>query len=186
MKTQRNSTRVKAPANISPDVQACPTNSGTNDDASLNPKGREATDGKNKGKNLLSCKSYHQFATFNTRTLRTADKRPELANNFNKYRLSALGIVDHKIVHEDDPILVQQLDNCTLITTSAWRNSNGAACGGVGIVVSKDAEQALADIKPINKRILTVYFGGNPSTTMVINYLFSDRRERKCRRIMKH
>ena len=174
-KTHENSTRVNGPANTIPVVRARPTHSMTNGGASLNsigsnPIGREEAEGKNKGNTLLSCKTYVQVATFNTRTIRTEDKRLELANNFNKCKLDILGIVDHKIVHEDDPVLIQQLDNCMLITTSAWRNSNGAASGGVGVVVSNKAEKALAEVKPVNDRILVVIFSGNPSTTLIINY----------------
>ena len=76
----------------------------------------------------------------------------------------------YKIVHEDDPVLIQELDNCTLITTSAWRSSNGAACGGVGVLVSKNTEKALAEVRPVNNRILIVIFSGNPCTTIIINY----------------
>ena len=65
-----------------------------------------------------------------------------MVNNFNKYKLNILGIIDHKIiVHKNDQVL-QKFDNCTLITISAWRrNSNGAASGGVGLLISKTSEQ---------------------------------------------
>jgi len=84
-----------------------------------------------------------------------------MANNFNKCKLSILGIVDHKIVHEEEDICFEEQDNCTLITTSAWRNSNGAASGGVGIVVSKKAEKSLAEVKTITNKIMVAIFNGN-------------------------
>ena len=163
MNTRQNSTTL-------PEIHATPYVR-INEGASSNPKGRETSENsKNKGNKLLSCKNYIQIATLNVRTIRTPDKLLELTNNFNNCNLSILGIIDHKIVHEDDPVLTQQLDNCTLITSSAWRNSNGAASGGVGLLVSKKVEQALSDVSPVNNRILMTIFNGNPNTTIVINY----------------
>ena len=151
----------------------------TNEGASSKPKVRETSEySKDKGIKLLSCKNYIQIATLNVRTIRTPDKLLELANNFNNCNLNILGIIDHKIVHEDDPVLIQQLDNCTLITSSAWRNSNGATSGGVGLLVSKKVEQALSDVRPINNRILMAIFNGNPNTTIVINYAPTEGSER--------
>ena len=89
-----------------------------------------------------------------------------MANSFSQCKLNILGIVGYKIVHEEDPILIEHLENCTLITISAWRNNNG----GVGLVVNGFAEKALAEVIPINERIITVTFNGNPSTTVIINY----------------
>ena len=86
MKKHIYSTRVKAPDNNSiPDVRASSMSNWTNDDVPSNPTGRGAADGKSKRNKLLSCKSYIQVATFNTRTLRTEEKRMELNNNYNKY-----------------------------------------------------------------------------------------------------
>ena len=68
-------------------------------------------------------------------------------------------------------VLFQKIDNCTLITTSAWINSSGAASGGVGLLISKTPEQVLSSgVKPINDRIVKAIFNGNPKTTVVINY----------------
>ena len=60
--------------------------------------------------------------------------------------------VDHKIVHDDGPTKIENLEKCTLITTSAWRNSNRAASNGVSFLVDSDSEKSLAGIKPINKK----------------------------------
>ena len=122
------------------------------------------------GKNLINCKNYRQVGTFNARTLRVKKKRDELAYLFKKYNLDILCIVDHKIIHEDQKIRIEALEGCKLITTSAWTNSKGAAQGGVGILVGKDAEKSLAEINPINERILEFNFNGNPGTTVVVNY----------------
>ena len=42
--------------------------------------------------------------------------------------------------------------------------------GGVGILLDKQAEKSLAEVKSINKRILVVNFNGNPNTTVIANY----------------
>ena len=78
--------------------------------------------------------------------------------------------MDHKIVHAEEEIRVEELDRCMLITSSAWRNSNQAASGGVGIMISKQAEGKLSDVKSYNKRILIAHFNGNPSCTIIVHY----------------
>ena len=102
MNTRQHSIRVKAPANTLPEIHATPCVR-TNEGASSNPKGREASENnKNKGNKLLSCKNYIHIATLNVRTVRTPDKLLELANNLNNCNLNILGIIYHKIIHEND------------------------------------------------------------------------------------
>lgn len=36
--------------------------------------------------------------------------------------------------------------------------------------MSKSAKRALAEIRPVNKRVLVVTFSGNPMTTVIVNY----------------
>ena len=73
-----------------------------------------------------------------------------------------MGIADHKIVH-DEKYVVEKLNKYTLITTSAWRNSNNSSCGN-------DFESALSDVEPFNARILCANFNGNPATTVFVPY----------------
>ena len=61
---------------------------------------------------------------------------------------------------------------CTLITSSAWRNNQGAAVGGVGIVVYTQIRKT-----QINPRILKITFNGNPGTIVVVNYLPTEGNE---------
>ena len=72
---------------------------------------------------LWSCKQYNKIATLNVRSLR----EEELALNCSKHAISILGIVDHKIAHEDGEISHSKLGDRHLITSSAWRNCNNAA-----------------------------------------------------------
>ena len=77
-------------------------------------------------------------ATFSTKLLlycKNSKNSRELANNFNELKLN---IVDHKIVYLDGRTQIELLDNCTQITSTTWRNNNGAAAEGVGILVDND------------------------------------------------
>ena len=129
----------------------------------------ECRNDKSGNNNLLSCKNVTNVATHNVRSLRNQGKSDELAFAFNKANLNILGIVDHKLVHEEET-LTKKLDKCPLITSSAWRNSNGASNGGVGLLLNKTTESALADIKSFNEGILTAHFNGNPTTTVIVHY----------------
>ena len=161
------STRVRAPDYCSPNVEA------GDDGASSKPKGREVADeGRNREKSLINCRTYRNVGTLNCRTLREVGKREELAYNFAKSKLDILCVIDHKIVHKEkeDKVRIEDLEDCQLITTSAWKTSNGAAAGGVGILIGKTAKRALSQINPRNKRILEVQFNGNPNITVIVNY----------------
>ena len=80
-----------------------------------------------------------------------------------------MGIADHKIVHEEK-YLMEHLNNCILITTSAWTNCNNTPYGGVALLIDKKLENALSDIDPFNERILCATFNGNPATTIIVHY----------------
>ena len=84
----------------------------------------------------------------NVRTIRLQNKRNELAELTRKNNINILGIVDHKICHEEK-IKYEKYEKLTLITTSAWRNSNNASSGGVSILIDNNSElieNALAEI----------------------------------------
>ena len=170
MKLRPRSTRVKAPANNRPFPQA--STQRTDDDATpSNPHGRGAAD-RQKEKGFLTCKDTKQVGTLNTRTLNDEGKRMELATVFKQIGLSVLTVSDHKIVHgkEDGDIKYWKIEGCTLITSSAWRNGRGAAVGGVGVLLDKNAEKSLTEVKAVTNRILIVNFNGNPNTTVIANY----------------
>ena len=118
---------------------------------------------------LLSCKQYTNVAMMNVRTIRLESKIQEHANNCRNQQINILGVVDHKIVHED-PVVYEQIGGNTLITTSAWRNSNNAAVGGVGLMLDRCAESALSEIQSWNERILIAHFNANPAVTVIVHY----------------
>lgn len=110
-------------------------------DSSLNQNGRAGSDSRNKGIQFLHCKMYLLIGTTNGRILMNKGKCLELAINSNKCKLNSLDVVNQKIVHRNDPMLIEKLDSCSLIMTSPWKNFNGAAGGGLGIVANSKAEK---------------------------------------------
>ena len=171
MQVQQNSTRVKAPATIDcPVVEASSDTTEHSDGVSLNPaNGRDTPDGRNEKTSLLKCKKSIKISTMNVRTIRQKSRQIELVNNATKHNIEVIGIVDHKICHEDK-IEYHQYDKYTLITTSAWRNASNSPVGGVGILVNKSVESALGSVQKWNDRILVAEFNGNPNTTIIVHY----------------
>ena len=58
-----------------------------------------------------------------------------MEKNFNGCNQNIHGITNNKIIHKEK-IRIEKCNKCTLITTTAWRNNNGAASGGVVLMVS--------------------------------------------------
>ena len=59
--------------------------------------------------------------------------------------INILGIVDHKINHEDKT-RYENIGNLTLITSLAYRNSNNTSIGGIGIMVERSSENVISEI----------------------------------------
>ena len=152
------------------------------DDAPLNPKGRGALDCGTKPKGILKCKRPLKVASFNIQTLsapRTSDKEPglkteELTYNLRKHNIAICGIQEHRRVHqEEEKEFVKNSDaglGYNLYTISAWRNSAQASTGGVGILVSNEAQKTLTSIDRISDRILKASFKSNPVLTIIVAY----------------
>ncbi|XP_072048646.1 uncharacterized protein [Amphiura filiformis] len=162
-------TRVKVPNKTSiPGTDADSMKS--NDDFSSKPYGRDKSDKSvcNR-KNLMNCKKIINISTMNVRTIRENRCREELVSNLIEYNIDILGIQEHRIVHKE-PVKFEDILGQTLITTSATRNRAGAATGGVGIVLSANANASLAGVVPHTERILVANFQGNPATTVIVTY----------------
>ena len=54
--------------------------------------------------------------------------------------------------------------------SSAWRNTSNAAVGSVGVMLSKQATQALSEVVPHNECIITAHFSGNPAISVIVHY----------------
>lgn len=170
--TKNRNTRVKVPAStMSESVGALSGIPRSNDEMPSNSQERGISDcTTNKADNqLINCHQTKNISFQNVRTLTKKSKRLELANRFNANKLSIMGIADHKIVHEEKYVM-EQLNKCILITSSAWTNNNNTPFGGVGLLMDKKLESALSDVDPFNERILCANFNGNPATTIIVHY----------------
>ena len=140
METNIYSTRVQAPTISHPGAAAHSTHDAVDriDEVTApNPvSGRAVSEDSAR---LMKAKRSILVSTMNVRTLRKESKRFELANPLDEFPINILGIVDHQIVH-DEEVRYEQLNKCTMITTSAWQNSNGAASGGVGLMINNYAK----------------------------------------------
>ena len=173
------STRVQAPnSNISDadvryyDSTALKPSGGAADDTPgpLQQPDDKTTKQQKNLKGLLSCTRDSYLGTHNVRTIREHHKRLELAAVFLQSNLMALGVQEHRIVHDEEIRMERFSKGVHLITSSAWRNSRGASMGGVGIMVTKKAYQAISLIKSYGNRILLVSFNGNPRLTVIVVY----------------
>ena len=81
---------------------------------------------------LLCCNPISRLVLFIC-TLKHISKRVELAKCMLDQRLNIVGLVDHKLVH-DEPVKTTEHENCVLITSSAWRNRAGAEVGGLSLL----------------------------------------------------
>ena len=104
------------------------------------------------------------------RTIRLQHKRVELGHLFEKAGIGVLGIQEHRIVHEEATQICRLSKDCHMITTSAWRNTAQAAVGGVGVLLSDRAYNAIVDFKSISKRAFIISFDGNPRFSVVCVY----------------
>ena len=176
-----NSTRVKAPYLFS--GSGCRGNDVAmvvvvpDDPASTTQKPysseKQTKNNQKNGKNIssiVSCRSVAQVGTFNIRTAREQHKRIELAEVFLQSKMRILALQEHRVVH-DEPIKIERLNKGVhLVTSSAWRNGAGASTGGVGLILTKIAYEAISLIKPYSSRILTMSFNGNPRLTVISCY----------------
>ena len=79
-------------------------------------------------------------------------------------------IQEHRFVHEYIVIKEQAYDRWKLLTLSAWKNSINAATGGIGILVSNKAYNAIASVEMISPRVMIAHFQGNPHTSVISCY----------------
>ena len=106
----------------------------------------------------------------NVRTLREQYKRDELGVCMRNSGMQILGIQEHKIVHGTE-IEYQDLGNCYLITSSAWRFRSRATTGGVGMVLDKGtAFGSLTITYRYDSPILVANFAENLAVTVISTY----------------
>ena len=92
-------------------------------------------------------------------------------------------MTQHKITHKDKEICYKYIEGSSLITQSARRNDQNAACGGVEILLEKRDENALAEVKSYKEWIFIAKFSANLTTVVIVNYSLP-RRHRRGRRTL--
>ena len=130
------STRAEAPKIPSLDLRPYPTD----DDSRINE-----TISSNKLRRDMVDRNRKKFQIFKFQEWLYCIS--ELMQLFIKNRIDILGIVDHKIIH-DDPIEYHEKQNITFGTTSAITNANNAPIGGLGLLINRSSSVALAEIRP--------------------------------------
>ena len=113
---------------------------------------------------------YTYITSFNPRNLKPENKTKKLYHCFESQSISILGIIDHKIVHNDNNgggTVYKQVHSGLFITSPACRNYINAAVGGVGFMVNKIAANVLSGLINWNERIIIANFAGNPKTTII-------------------
>ena len=137
------------------------------DDFFLNRSRREKSDWPQKAHAVLRPKTTVRISTFNARTLRESWRLEEALSCMSKFSIDILGVQEHRRV-SNDKITFFRSDGYQLVTVSAWRNTQQAATGGVGLLLSKKAVCCLCKVEAVSKRILKATFAGNPQTTVIV------------------
>ena len=75
----------------------------------------------------------------------------------------------------EEPISYKDLEGNYLITISAWKNSQNAATGGIGLLLYPKAKKALGEVSKISERVMKATFQGNPATTIIVAYSPTNR-----------
>ena len=68
----------------------------------------------------------------------------------------------------DETVKYNTIGHSTLITTSAWKNDQGASPGGISILLNNRSINSLCEVISHSERILISIFHGNPATSINI------------------
>ena len=105
----------------------------------------------------------------NVRTIIEEYKKIELKYNFEYHNIDILGIQDHIIIH-DEKVRYKTIGRSIFVTTSAWRNEQGAATGGIGIMLNNRSRSSLSEIISHTDLLLISTSQGNPATYIIVIY----------------
>ena len=83
----------------------------------------------------------------------------------------------------DETVKYNTIGHSTLITTSAWKNDQGASTGG--ILLNKRSINSLCEVISHSERILISTFHGNPATSIIIIYSPTNSSEDEVRRAIE-
>ena len=106
-------------------------------------------------------------STYNVRTLYQKGKPHQLFMGCNDAGVDIVGIQEHRLISSSPTEEMWSDDkNWVLIYSSATDQRQG----GVGLVVSKHIYKCIQSINPVDQRILSVTFYGNPQLTVTVVY----------------
>ena len=77
----------------------------------------------------------------------------------------------------DETVKYNNSGHSTLITTSAWKNYQGASTGGIGIMLNKISINSVCEVISHSERILISTFNGNPATYIIVIYSHTNSSE---------
>ena len=106
-------------------------------------------------KGLCRPKKNILFGQPNSRSLSSSSAKEELDKHTNDFDISVTCIQEHRQVHiqEDPDIKATRIGRSTMFTASVTRNRQGAAVGGVGVVMKCVLLQNFVSVTKITDRI---------------------------------
>ena len=107
-------------------------------------------------------------AAFNVRPLNTIGELPELTAIDND--IDIICIQEHRYIHSENIKYHHTVNEWTLPTASAWKNSVNATIGCVGMLIGSRALKSINNIEKIQHRMMVATFNGNPSATIISCY----------------
>ena len=143
----------------------------TDDEFGFNPNGRPNSD-LSPNKRIFRLKQSYSIGTLSCRSLNSEFALGELNLYINQHNLQAVSIQEHRLLHKnsDPDITSHDIGHSILFTASAYKITNNATLGVVGITVRKQILPLLTNIKKVDNRILIASFKGNPKTVLVSCY----------------
>ncbi|XP_045165250.2 uncharacterized protein LOC123529108 [Mercenaria mercenaria] len=104
--------------------------------------------------NLLLTRKVMRFGTWNVRTMYEGGRSANVAKGMRSYNLQVLGLCKTRLINSSET----RLGAGETLIYSGHKEADAPHTEGVGIVMSKEAAQALIGWEPINSRILMAKF----------------------------
>ena len=120
--------------------------------------------------NLLKCKC-------NVRTLNRIGQLPELTASAVDPTKDIVCVQKHRYTHSEYNKYHDTGNGWKLATAFAWKNSDKATIGGVGMLIGLQALKSLNSMEKIQPRMIVATFNGNPSATTISCYRLTNDSE---------
>ena len=114
---------------------------------------------------FFACIHTSIFSTFNARSLLFTSRKQELLSCFTKYKIDVLSLQEHRIFQQDGTFQHSKIGKNRLVTSPAWKNTQGSTVGGIGI--SLFSRDNLLSFSKVLNRIIVAEFNSNPKTTFI-------------------